>query len=231
MKGKISSRAKNVPPSGIRKFFELVIGVEDVISLGVGEPDFVTPWHIREACIYSLEKGYTMYTSNYGLLELREALSGALERDYGLVYDPKGELLVTVGVSEAFDLAVRAIVDSGDEVVVPEPSYVAYKPCVTFAGGRPLPLPTRREGGFKVIPEELEEMITPKTKALVLSYPNNPTGAIMNRKDMEGVAEVVEEHDLLVISDEVYDKLTYGAKHTSFASLEGMKDRTVLLNG
>ncbi|MEK6977033.1 MAG: aminotransferase class I/II-fold pyridoxal phosphate-dependent enzyme [Candidatus Hydrothermarchaeota archaeon] len=231
MKGKISSRARDVPPSGIRKFFELVIGVEDVISLGVGEPDFVTPWHIREACIYSLEKGYTMYTSNYGLLELREALSGALGRDYDLGYDPKGELLVTVGVSEAFDLAVRATIDQGDEVIVPEPSYVAYKPCITFAGGRPLPLPTRREEGFKVIPEELEEMITPRTKALVLSYPNNPTGAVMGRKDLEGVAEVVEEHDLLVISDEVYDKLTYSGRHIPFASLDGMRDRTILLNG
>ncbi|MDP6459794.1 MAG: aminotransferase class I/II-fold pyridoxal phosphate-dependent enzyme, partial [Candidatus Hydrothermarchaeota archaeon] len=231
MKDRISDRARGVPPSGIRKFFELVIGVEDVISLGVGEPDFVTPWHIREACIYSLEKGYTMYTSNYGLLELREEVAKRLEREYSLGYDPKDEILVTVGVSEGVDLAIRALINPGDEVFVHEPSYVSYKPCTLFAGGKPVVVETNVEDEFKVLPEKIEEKITDKTKALILSYPNNPTGAIMTKKELEGIADVVNEHDLIVISDEVYDKLTYDGKHCSFASLKGMQERTVLLNG
>ncbi len=231
MKDRISDRARGVPPSGIRKFFELVIGVKDAISLGVGEPDFVTPWHIREACIYSLEKGYTMYTSNYGLLELREEVAKRLEREYSLGYDPKDEILVTVGVSEGVDLAIRALINPGDEVFVHEPSYVSYKPCTLFAGGKPVVVETNVEDEFKVLPEKIEEKITDKTKALILSYPNNPTGAIMTKKELEGIADVVNEHDLIVISDEVYDKLTYDGKHCSFASLKGMQERTVLLNG
>lgn len=227
----ISERAKKVPPSGIRRFFELVLGMEDVISLGVGEPDFVTPWHIREACVYSLEKGYTMYTSNYGLLELREEVAKQLERYYSINYDPAKELLITTGVSEAFDLAIRAIVNPGDEVIIHEPSYVSYKPCITFAGGIPAAIGTSVNEEFKVIPEELEKKITKKTKAIVLNYPNNPTGAIMKRKELEEIADIVNEHNLLVISDEIYDKLTYNDKHTCFSSLEGMRENTILLNG
>lgn len=228
---RVSDRARSVPPSGIRKFFELVLGVEDVISLGVGEPDFVTPWHIREAAMYALEKGYTMYTSNYGLLELREEIANALKRDYSIEYDPKSEILITVGVSEGFDLAVRATVNPGDEVIVPEPCYVAYKPCTIFAGGIPKVIATRVEDEFKVTPEQIEGRINKKTKVLVLSYPNNPTGATMNKKELEEIADVVNEHDLIVISDEVYGKLTYDGRHTSFASLNGMQERTILLNG
>lgn len=231
MKSRIAERAKRVPPSGIRRFFELVIGVEDVISLGVGEPDFVTPWHIREACVYALEKGYTMYTSNYGLLELREEIAKGLEKDYSLTYNPKDELLVTVGVSEGFDLAIRALVNPGDEVLLHEPSYVSYKPCTIFAGGRPVVVETRVEDEFKMTPEALEEKVTGKTKVLILSYPNNPTGTTMSKKELEDIADVVNENDLLVVSDEVYDKLTYEGKHCSFASLNGMFERTVLLNG
>ncbi|MFQ6135771.1 MAG: aminotransferase class I/II-fold pyridoxal phosphate-dependent enzyme [Candidatus Hydrothermarchaeales archaeon] len=227
----ISDRAKDVPPSGIRKFFEMVIGMPDVISLGVGEPDFVTPWHIREACIYSLEKGYTMYTSNFGLLELREELSNQLLKDYSIEYSPTDEILVTTGVSEAFDLAIRAIVNPGDEVIIPEPCYVAYVPCVAFAGGIPIIVETKVSNEFKITPGQIRDKITEKTKALVLSYPNNPTGAVMKRKELEEIADLVNEYDLLVISDEVYDKLTYSGKHACFASLNGMKEKTVLLNG
>jgi aminotransferase len=231
MKDVVAERAKRVPPSGIRRFFELVTGIEDVISLGVGEPDFVTPWHIREACVYALEKGYTMYTSNYGLLELREEIAARLQRDYSLSYDPATEILVTVGVSEGFDLAIRALINPGEEVLIHEPSYVSYKPCTIFAGGEPVVVETRVEEEFKLVPEALEEKIGEKTKALVLSYPNNPTGATMSKKELEAIADVVNEHDLVVISDEVYDKLTYEGKPCSFASLDGMQERTVLLNG
>ncbi|MEE8167244.1 MAG: aminotransferase class I/II-fold pyridoxal phosphate-dependent enzyme [Candidatus Hydrothermarchaeales archaeon] len=228
---KISSRVRKVSPSGIRKFFELVLGMEDVISLGVGEPDFVTPWHIREACMYALERGYTMYTSNYGLLELREEIARHLKKEYRLDYDPEKEILVTVGVSEAFDLAIRAVINPGDEVIIPEPAYVSYKPCALLAGGTPVPVTTSVDGSFKVKPEKIEEKISGKTKALVLNYPNNPTGATMQRKELEGIADLVNEHDLLVVSDEIYDKLTYDGKHACFSSLDGMKDRTILLNG
>ena len=227
----ISDRVNAVPPSGIRKFFDLVIGMDDVISLGVGEPDFVTPWHIREACIYSLEKGFTSYTSNAGLLELREAVSDSFHRDYGLNYDPEDQILVTTGVSEAADLALRAVVNPGDEVIVHEPSYVSYKPSIVFSGGTPVTVSTTRENEFRLTGAQLEEAITPKTKAIILSYPNNPTGAVMSKKDLEEVADVAVEHDLLVISDEVYDKLTYNGKHTCFSSLNGMDERTILLNG
>ncbi|MDW7775723.1 MAG: aminotransferase class I/II-fold pyridoxal phosphate-dependent enzyme [Methanosarcinales archaeon] len=227
----VSDRVRVVPPSGIRKFFDMVIGMDDVISLGVGEPDFVTPWHIREACIYSLEKGFTSYTSNAGLLELREAVSNSFQRDYGVNYDPVDQILVTTGVSEAADLALRAVVNPGDEVIVHEPSYVSYKPCIVFSGGNPVTVSTTREKEFRLTGAQLEDAITPKTKAIILSYPNNPTGAVMGRKDFEEVADVAVEHDLLVISDEVYDKLTYNGKHTCFSSLNGMDERTILLNG
>jgi len=231
MRDKIASRVREVPPSGIRKFFDLVANVEGVISLGVGEPDFVTPWHIREACIYSLERGYTMYTSNYGLPELRQEIALATKRDYGIDYSYEDEVLITVGVSEAFDLAIRALVNPGDEVLIPEPTYVAYKPCTIFAGGKPVSVPTSAEHEFKLLPEQLEERITPKSKVLVLNYPNNPTGATMGRRDLEAIADVVVEHDLIVISDEIYDKLTYEGRHVPFAALNGMRERCVYLNG
>ncbi len=227
----ISKRAKSVPPSGIRKFFEMVIGMPDVISLGVGEPDFVTPWHIREACIYSLEKGYTMYTSNYGLLELREEISKNLKKDYQVEYNAKKEILITTGVSEAFDLALRAVINHGDEVIIPEPCYVSYVPCTIFAGGKPVLVKTKVTDEFKVTSEEIENKITKKSKALILSYPNNPTGAVMKRKELEEIADVVNEHDLIVISDEIYDKLTYNGSHCCFSSLNDMKDKTIILNG
>ncbi|MFQ5975930.1 MAG: aminotransferase class I/II-fold pyridoxal phosphate-dependent enzyme [Candidatus Hydrothermarchaeales archaeon] len=228
---KISERAKGVPPSGIRKFFEMVLGMPDVISLGVGEPDFVTPWHIREACIYSLEKGDTMYTSNFGLLELREEVSRHLKTEYQVEYQAGNEILITTGVSEAFDLAIRAIVNPGDEVIIPEPCYVSYVPCTIFAGGKPILVKTKVSDEFKVTAEEIEDKITKKSKVLVLSYPNNPTGAVMSRKGLEEIADVVNEHDLMVISDEIYDKLTYNGRHTCFSSLNGIKDKTILLNG
>lgn len=232
MSGKhISELVKSVPPSGIRKFFDLVVEMDDVISLGVGEPDFVTPWHIREACIYSLEKGFTSYTSNNGLLELRELISQYIKSDYNVSYNPEDEILITTGVSEAADLAFRAIINPGDEVIIPEPCYVSYNPGVVFAGGKPVPVPTYSENEFRVTADQIEKSITDKTKALVLSYPNNPTGAIMEKKDLEEIADVVNEHDIMVISDEVYDRLTYNGKHTSFSSLPGMRDRTIILNG
>jgi len=231
MKDRISTAARSVPPSGIRKFFEMVLGMPEVISLGVGEPDFVAPWHIREACIYSLEKGYTMYTSNYGMLELREEISKAYNKWHNLDYNPETEILITTGVSEGYDLAIRALVNPGDEVLIPEPSYVSYKPCTVFAGGKPVVVTTSAEDKFKVTPENLKSAITPKSKAVVLNYPNNPTGATMNRKELEEIADIAVEHDITVISDEVYGKLTYEGTHTPFSSLNGMKDRTVVLDG
>ncbi len=227
----VAARVKSIPPSGIRKFFDLVQEMDDVISLGVGEPDFVTPWHIREACIYSLEKGQTSYTSNFGLLELRELISKCFRRDYNVDYNPRNELLVTTGVSEAADIAFRAITNPGDEVIIPEPSYVSYKPSVYLAGGEPVPVSTDQENSFRVTAEQIEKSITKKTKALVLSYPNNPTGAVMRKGDFEEIADVVNENDLVVISDEVYGKLTYNGTHTCFSSLPGMRDRTIVLNG
>jgi len=228
---KVSSRVAEVSPSGIRKFFELVIGMEDVISLGVGEPDFVTPWHIREACIYALEKGHTTYTSNFGLIELREEIAKKYEKEQKVSYSPQKEILVTTGVSEAFDLALRAILNFGEEVIVPEPTYVAYKPCVLFAGGTPVTLETRKEDGFKINTEELEKKITKRTKAIVLNYPNNPTGASYKRKELEEIASIAAEHELVVISDEIYEKLTYDSKHVSFSSLDSMKEQSIILNG
>ncbi len=228
---RVSDKVVGIPKSGIRKFFELTIGMDDVISLGVGEPDFVTPWHIREACMYSLEKGYTMYTSNYGLLELREEISEYTHKNYGLSYNPESEILVTAGVSEGFDLALRAILNPGDEVIVPEPCYVSYGPCTTLAGGKPVTVTTKVEDDFKLMSEDVSKKVTKKTKAIVLSYPNNPTGAVMTKKELEAIADVVVEHDLVVISDEVYDRLTYEGKHTCFAALDGMRERTIYLNG
>ena len=227
----LSTTVKEMPPSGIRKFFDIVVGMEDVISLGVGEPDFPTPWHIREACIYSLECGHTSYTSNKGLIELREILAESAKAELELDYDPEEEILITTGVSEAVDLAFRATLNPGDEVIVPQPCYVAYVPDVLLAGGVPKPVATRLSEEFKLRPEDFRDAIGERTKALVLSYPNNPTGAIMTREDLEEIADLVVENDLLVISDEVYDKLTYDGKHESFAQLEGMRERTVLLNG
>lgn len=231
MSDRIADRVKQMKGSGIREFFDIAQRMEDAISLGVGEPDFVTPWRIREACIFSLEKGYTSYTSNWGLLELREALADTIYKETGVYYDPEGELLITTGVSEAADLALRAILNPGDEVILHEPSYVSYNPCTVFAGGIAVCVATGVEDEFKVRAEQIEENITERTKALILSYPNNPTGATLSRKDLEEIADVANEHDLLVISDEVYGKLTYEGTHTCFASLNGMKERTILLNG
>jgi len=222
---------KAMPPSGIRKFFDLVSEMEGAISLGVGEPDFVTPWHVREACIYSLESGNTHYTSNKGMPELREAICDQVKKEMKLDYDPAEEILITTGVSEAVDLAFRATLNPGDEAIVPEPCYVAYTPDILLAGGVPRTIPTGLSDEFRVQPENIEAALTEKTRAVLLSYPNNPTGAIMTRADLEDLADVVVEHDLLVISDEVYGKLSYSGSHCSFAQLEGMKERTLILNG
>ena len=212
---KISQKLKMIKPSGIRKFFDLVLEEKDAVSLGVGEPDFVTPWSIRNAAIKSIQKGYTQYTSNSGMLELREKIAEYLNVRFGLSYDPKSEVVGTVGASEAIDLALRSIINDGDEVIVPEPSYVSYFPCVIMSGGIPVPAECRAEEGFKLSPEALRRKITKKTKALILSYPNNPTGAIMDAGSLEAVAEVARERDLLVISDEIYAELTYLRKHIS----------------
>ncbi len=227
----ISPKIQQIPPSGIRKFFDLVSGVEDVISLGVGEPDFVTPWHIRESAFYSLEQGDTMYTSNYGLLELRKEIANLLRRDYHLEYNPNNEILVTVGVSEALDLALRAILKEGEEVLLPEPSYVSYEPSTVLAGGKVVRIPTREEEEFKLKADDLRRAITPQSKVLILCYPNNPTGATMDKSDLLEIAEVVEENNLIVLSDEIYSQLTYKGKHTSFATLPNMKERTIVFNG
>ena len=222
---------KAMPPSGIRKFFDLVSEMEGAISLGVGEPDFVTPWHVREACIYSLESGNTHYTSNKGMPELREAICDSVRSDLGLDYNPSEQILITTGVSEAVDLAFRATLNPGDEAIVPEPCYVAYAPDVVLAGGVAKAVPTRLEEEFRLRPEDVSVAVTDKSRVLLLSYPNNPTGAIMTRSDLEELADVVVENDLLVVSDEVYAKLTYSGSHASFAQLEGMQERTVILNG
>ncbi len=228
----VNSTAKRIKPSGIRKFFDIATEMEDVISLSVGEPDFHTPWHIREAGIESLEKGRTRYTPNRGFLPLRTEISRFLERHYGVAYEPDSQVLVTVGGSEAIDLCVRSLVNPGDEVLIPEPSFVCYVPITEMAGGVPMILETRAEDGFRLRAEDLEEKITEKTKLLILPYPNNPTGAVMRRSDLEAIARVVERHNLLVLSDEIYASLTYGeAKHVAFSSLPGMKERTVLVNG
>ena len=226
-----SQRVNQISPSGIRRFFDLLASVEGVISLGVGEPDFATPWHISEAAIESLEKGYTMYTSNLGMPELRQELSRYLKNDYNLEYDADGELLITVGVSEALDLAMRAILDPGDEVIMPDPCYVSYNPCVALAGGTPIMVPTNEQNNFEIGAADIEARITSRTKAILIGYPANPTGAVMSRDKLSEVAEVARRHRLLVISDEIYAKLVYGVEHTCVATLPGMKANTILLGG
>lgn len=228
---RVSPLVRSIPPSGIRRFFDIVAEMSGVISLGVGEPDFVTPWHIRESCVHGLQRGYTSYTSNYGLLELREEIARMMEADYGVTYNPKCEALVTVGVSEALDLAMRAILSPGDEVLVPEPCYVSYKACVTLAGGVPIGVCCTREHEFRVTVDQLSLSLTPRTKAILIGYPNNPTGAVMPKEQLMAIAQFAEQHDLIVISDEIYANLTYDGEHTCFASLPGMRDRTILLNG
>ena len=222
---------KSLPPSGIRRFFDLASHMEGVISLGVGEPDFVTPWHIREACFYSLEKGYTMYTANAGMIELREEIAKYLYRWQNLTYDPETEILVTVGVSEAIDLAFRVLLEDGDEVLIPEPSYVSYVPGTIMAGGTPVMLDTREEDEFRLTRDELAGKITPRSKLLLLTYPNNPTGGIMGRDDLLDLVDLIVANDLIVISDEIYGELTYEGKHVSIATLPGMKERTIIMNG
>lgn len=221
-----------MPPSGIRKFFDLAAEMEDVISLGVGEPDFTTPWSIREAGIYSLEKGRTHYTANAGLMELRQEICNYTKRKYAVEYDPKKEVIVTVGGSEAIDIMMRTVIHAGDEVLIPEPSFVCYKPCTVMSGGVPIAIETKEEDEFRLRPEQLKEKITPKTKLLILPYPNNPTGAVMNRDDLEAIAEVLRGTDILVLSDEIYGELRYGEeKHTPFSAIDGMHERTVVVNG
>lgn len=231
MRHRISQRVADVPPSGIRRFFDIAATMKDVISLGIGEPDFVTPPVILQAGIRSLERGETHYTSNSGTLELRRALADHLQRLYGVSYDPETELLITVGVSEALYLALTAIVDPGDEVIVPEPCFVAYTAEVAFAGGTPVVVDTKMEDDFQVTGAQVEAVITPRTKAILIGYPNNPTGAVMTRERLLEIAQVAQKHDLLVISDEIYDRLVYGISHTCFASLPGMWERTILLGG
>lgn len=231
MRNPLSKKITEIEPSGIRKFFDIVSEMKDAISLGVGEPDFDTPWHIREEGIYSLEKGRTFYTSNAGLKELKEEIVKYLERKCNVSYNPAKEVMVTVGGSEAIDIAFRAMLDAGDEVLIPMPCYVSYLPCVTLADGVPVPIELKEENEFKLTKEELLEHITDKTKILVLPFPNNPTGAVMTEEDLKPIVEVVKEKDLYVISDEIYSELTYGTAHKSIVSFPGMKERTILING
>ena len=231
MRNPLSQKVMSIQPSGIRKFFDIASEMEDVVSLGVGEPDFDTPWHIRDEGIYSLEKGRTFYTSNSGLKPLRDEISRYLNRRYHLNYDPLHEILVTVGGSEGIDIALRAMLDPGDEVLIPQPCYVSYLPCVTLADGVPVTIELKEENEFRLTKEELLEKITDKTKILVLPFPNNPTGAVMRREDLEAIAEVIIEHDLYVLSDEIYSELTYQGDHVSIASLPGMRERTLTING
>ncbi len=232
MRNPLSDTVVGLKPSGIRKFFDIVSEMPDAISLGVGEPDFDTPWHICDEGIYSLEKGKTFYTSNSGLLELRTEICKWYERKYSCSYDPKKECLITVGGSEGIDVALRAMLNPGDEVIIPEPCYVSYVPCTLLTGGKPVTISLKNENQFRLTPEELLEAITDKTKVLILSFPNNPTGAIMTKEDLEPIAEIVKEKDIIVISDEIYSELTYGeAGHCSIASLPGMKERTIVVNG
>ena len=220
-----------VPPSGIRKFFDIASEMKDVISLSVGEPDFVTPWNIRETCIFAVEKGYTHYTSNYGTISLRRLISKYMEKRYDVSYNPEKEILVTVGASEALDLCFRAIIDPGDEVLIPAPSYVSYMPGVKFAGGVPVTMETFEKDSFKLTEESIRNAVTPKTKAIVLPYPNNPTGGIMDKEDLKKIVKVIVENDLLVISDEIYSELTYGKEHCSIASFPEIRERCVVING
>jgi aminotransferase len=227
----VSDRTNQISPSGIRKFFDLLQGMEGVISLGVGEPDYATPWHISEAAVKSLEKGYTMYTSNSGVLELRELTCQYLKDKYKISYKPDGEILITVGVSEALDLAMRAILNPGDEVIMTDPHYVAYDACVILAGGKPVMVPTYAKNNFAVEAKDIEAKITKKTKAILIGFPSNPTGAIMTRQKLLDLAAVAKKHNLIVISDEIYARLTYDGEHTCYASLPGVKENTILLGG
>lgn len=231
MRNPLADKVVEIKPSGIRKFFDIVSEMKDAISLGVGEPDFDTPWHIRDEGIYSLEKGKTHYTSNAGLMELREEICRYLNRRQGLTYDPAKEVLITVGGSEAIDMGLRAMCNPGDEVLIPQPSYVSYEPCAVLAGAKPVIINLKGENEFRLTAQELEDAITEKTKILILPFPNNPTGAIMERKDLEAIAEVIIKHDLFVMSDEIYSELTYKEKHVSIAELPGMQERTILING
>ena len=227
----ISQKIQNIKPSGIRKFFDIMEEMTDAISLGIGEPDFVTPWHIRDAGIYSLERGHTKYTSNAGMLELRREIANYLRRRFDLEYDYTNQILVTVGGSEAIDLAIRVLVNPGDEVIIPVPSFVCYGPLTEMAGGVPVYVELTAENGFRLTPEQLKAAITPRTKALVLPFPSNPTGGIMERRDLEAIAQVLKDNDIMVISDEIYAELTYGQRHVSPANLTQLYDRTVVVNG
>lgn len=229
----LTPRVRAIPPSGIRRFFDLVNASKDagIISLGVGEPDFVTPWHVREACVYALERGKTQYTSNAGLPELREEIAKYLHGHYAVSYEPSNEMIVTVGGSEAIDLALRALIEPGDEILIPEPCYISYSPITSLGGGVPVGIETFAKDQFKLMAENLKAKITPRSKVLVLCYPSNPTGGVMTYEDLLPIAKLVEEHDLIVISDEIYAELSYGVKHVSFASLPGMKERTLLVSG
>lgn len=231
MRNPLSDTIVEIKPSGIRKFFDIVSEMKDAISLGVGEPDFETPWHIRDEGIYSLEKGRTFYTSNAGLKELKVEISNYLKRRYQISYNYNNEVLVTVGGSEAIDIAMRAMINPGDEVLIPQPSYVSYEPCALLAGGKPVIIQLKHENQFRLTAKELEDAITEKTKLLILPFPNNPTGAIMERKDLEEIAKVIEKHDIFVISDEIYSELTYTDEYTSIVNIPGMQERTILING
>ena len=231
MRDALSGKVKQIKPSGIRKFFDIVSEMDDAISLGVGEPDFDTPWHIREEGIYSLEKGRTFYTSNSGLKELKEEVSKYLDRRFGLKYEPSGEIMITVGGSEAIDGALRAMLDEGDEVILPQPSYVSYEPCIVLADGVPIIVELKEENGFKLTRQQLEEVVTEKTKILIMPFPNNPTGAIMTEEELNPIVDFVIEHDLFVISDEIYSELTYSGTHASIGAFPGMKERTIVING
>lgn len=231
MNDKLSKQAVGLKPSGIRKFFDIVSEMEDALSLGVGEPDFDTPWHIRDEGIYSLEKGRTFYTSNSGLMELRQEICNYIERKQGVTYDPKHEVLITVGGSEAIDIGLRAVINPGDEVLIPQPCFVSYEPCAIMAGGVPVIIELKAENEFRLTAKELEDAITDRTKILILPFPNNPTGAIMERKDLEEIAKVIIKHDIYVMSDEIYAELSYKEKHVSIAQIPGMKERTILING
>ncbi len=228
----LNKRVREIPPSGIRKFFDIAATMEDAISLGVGEPDFATPWTIREAGIYSLEQGKTFYTANSGLAELRQEICNYTERKYGVSYNYQDEVLVTVGGSEAIDLMIRCIIGTGDEVLIPEPSFVCYKPCTSLVGGVPVPVETKEENQFRLLPEQIREKITDRTKLLILPYPNNPTGGVMKRADLEAIADVLRGTDIMVLSDEIYGELRYDEEgHTPFSAIEGMRERTVVVNG
>lgn len=231
MEAFVNDRVKDIKPSGIRKFFDIVSQMEDVISLGVGEPDFATPWHVREEAIYALEKGRTTYTSNSGLFELREEVSRYLDERYQIKYRAQDQILITIGASEAIDLAIRAVIKPGDEVLIPEPSYVSYSPCVILAGGVPVAIPTSEKTEFRITGEDLESCITDRSRIMVLPYPNNPTGAIMEEHDLQDIARVLRKHRLLIISDEIYSELTYGPKHMSIAAIDDMYEQTLVING